>query len=50
MNHKDIKMYKEYLEYSLNKCKRIYKESNNSNDKMNLLIELIEKQLTTLNK
>ncbi len=47
MNHKNIDMYHEYLNFLLNKYKVIKKESKNKNSKINKLIELIE---TTLNK
>ena len=41
LNHKDKKLYKEYLDYLKNKYLSIQKESNNSNKKINYLLSLL---------
>ena len=49
LNHKDINMYKEYLEYLLNKYILISKKSNNKNKKIVKLIDLLNKKMKLLN-
>lgn len=44
-NHIDKEMYHEYLDYLYNKYLNILKLSNNSNDKINKLLELIKNNI-----
>ena len=41
LNHIDNDMYNEYLNYLLNKYNKILEKSNNKNDKINTIVELI---------
>jgi len=45
LNHIDETLYKEYLEYLLNKYKNIKESSKDKNDKIDLLINLIENKI-----
>ena len=44
VNHKDINMYNEYLNYLLIKYKKIKETSKDKNDKIDLLIKFIEEK------
>ena len=44
LNHKDEKMYIEYLNYLKDKYIKIKNESNNKNEKINYLLELLDKK------
>lgn len=44
LNHIDIELYNEYLEYLKNKYLNIQKESNNQNTKINNLLELLNQK------
>lgn len=48
LNHKDSYLYKEYLEYILNKYLLIQKKSSNKNEKINNIILLINEKLKLL--
>ena len=45
INHKDKKMYNEYLNHLLNKYKNIKETSKDKNDKIDLLIKMINEKL-----
>lgn len=48
LNHKDISLYKKYLEYNLNKYQIIKKQSLNKNDKIDKMINLINEKIKLL--
>ena len=48
LNHKDINLYKEYLEYLLKKYLNIKKSSKDKNDKINKIINLINIKLKSI--
>ena len=48
LNHKDIDLYKEYLEYLSNKYKIIKKTSEDKNKKVDKMLEIIDKKLKTV--
>ena len=48
LNHKDNEMYKEYLNYLLNKYNNIKKSSKDKNDKIDKIINLVNKRLKSI--
>ena len=48
LNHKDIDMYKKYLEYNLNKYKNIKENSLDKNEKIDKVISLIKDKIKLL--
>ena len=48
LNHKDISLYKEYLEYCLNKSIKIKEQAQGKNEKIDNIINIINEKLKSL--